>query len=104
MSEINGKKKDEKNELDIKKIILISIISSGIIIILYYLFSKEEGDDRARIWNILEKCGQVIGIIEPKQTIKVYEYNSLGEEEPQPDGWYNIGGRKNIMKYKKSEK
>lgn len=105
MSEINQKKKNEKkDELDIKKIILISIISIisiGIIIILYYLFSKEEGVDRARIWNILEKWGQAIGIIEQNQTIKSYEYNPLGEEEHQPDGWKNAGGRRNITKYYK---
>lgn len=103
MSEINEKKKNEKkeDELDIKKIILISIISIGIIIILYYFFSKEEGVDRARIWNILEKWGQAIGIIEQNQTIKIYEYNPLGEEEHQPDGWKNAGGRRNITKYYK---
>tara|TARA_B100001094_G_C17966567_1_gene688182 strand:+ start:111 stop:428 length:318 start_codon:yes stop_codon:yes gene_type:complete len=104
MSEINEKKKNEKkNELDIKKFILISIISIisiGIIIILYYLFSKEEGVDRARIWNILEKCGQAIGIIEQNQTLKVYKYNPLGEEEYQPDGWRNAGGRKILQNIK----
>lgn len=83
MSEINKKKKEE---FDIKKIILISIISISIIIILYYLFTKESGDDRVRFWNILEKVGQKIGVIEKNKTINNNYYNGLSEEEWEPDG------------------
>ena len=83
MSEINKKKKED---FDIKKIILISIISISIIIILYYLFTKESGDDRVRFWNILEKVGQKIGVIEKNKTISNNYYNGLSEEEWEPDG------------------
>ena len=80
MSKIN-EKKDEKGLLDIKKIILISIISIGIIIILYYLFSNRWGDNRARIWNIFEKIGQIIGVTEKNKTISNNDYDGLSEEE-----------------------
>ena len=83
MSRINEKKKEE---FDIKKIILISIISIAIIIILYYLFTKESGDDRVRFWNILEKVGQKIGVIEKNKIISNNYYNGLSEEEWAPDG------------------
>lgn len=85
MSEKNKNRKNENNKkIDIKKIILIliiSIISIGIIIILYYLFTPEWGDNRARIWNILEKSGQKIGFIEKNKTISNNYYNGLNEEE-----------------------
>ena len=87
MSEKNENRKNEnKKEIDIKKIILISIISIGIIIILYYLFTKESGGDRARFWNILEKMGQKIGVIEKNKTISNNYYNGLSEEEWEPEG------------------
>lgn len=92
MDEINEKKNENKeDELDIKKIILISTISIGIIIIIYYLFSKEEGDERARFWNIIEEIGQAIGVIDKNQTISNNDYNPLGEEEYQKDAiiYYN---------------
>lgn len=82
MSKKNENRKNEnKKEINIKKIILISLISMGIIIILYYLFTPEWGDNRARIWNILEKSGQKIGFIEKNKTISDNYYNGLKEEE-----------------------
>lgn len=89
MSEKNKNRKNENNKkIDIKKIILIliiSIISIGIIIILYYLFTPEWGDNRARIWNILEKSGQKIGFIEKNKTFGNNEYDGLSETEYNPD-------------------
>ena len=79
MSRINEKNK--KEEFDIKKIILISIISIGIIIILYYLFTPEWGDNRPRFLNILEKMGHKIKIIEKSKTIGDNNYDGLSEEE-----------------------
>lgn len=87
MSEINEKKNNEKeeDEFDIKKIILISLISIGIIIILYYLFTPEWGDDTARIWNILEKFEQTIGITKKHKTFGNNEHDGLSEVEYNTD-------------------
>ena len=84
MIKIN-EKKDKKETLDTKKIVLISIISIGIIIILYYLFTPEWGDDRARIWNILEKISQIIGITKKHKTFGNNEHDSLSEKEYNRD-------------------
>ena len=55
------------------------------------MFSKEEGDERARFWNIIEEIGQAIGVIDKNQTISNNDYNPLGEEEYQKDAiiYYN---------------
>lgn len=91
MSEINEKKNNEKeeDEFDIKKIILISIISIGIIIILYYLSRQD----------MLEKLWQAIGVIQPVEADDVNTVTWRGKTIwPGHEGvvW---GGRKNITKY-----
>ena len=83
MSEINEKKNNEKeeDEFDIKKIILISLISIGIIIILYYLFTKAWDADRVRIWNIPEYIINLYKYLENKFKNMFKKQPIISEEE-----------------------
>jgi uncharacterized membrane protein YvbJ len=82
MNEKNENRKNEnKKEIDIKKIILISLISIGIIIILYYLFTPEWGDNRARIWNIPEYIINLYKYLENKFKNMFKKQSIISEEE-----------------------
>tara|TARA_Y100000589_G_C26908447_1_gene529244 strand:+ start:420 stop:695 length:276 start_codon:yes stop_codon:yes gene_type:complete len=84
MSEKNENRKNENNKEIEKKIILIaiiSIISIGIIIILYYLFTPEWGDNRARIWDILEYIINLYKYLENKFKNMFKKQSIISEEE-----------------------